>query len=58
MAYFKNAKSKFFSLSIGQKEIAQSIGALSDTFYLLAAICASCVVMMILSFLVICINII
>ncbi len=49
--------SKFFAMSLDQKELGKSIGTIADAFYILSAICASCVVMMILSFLVICINI-
>lgn len=48
---------KFFAAAICEDKIAKCISYISDVFYLLFAICSACVVMMILSFLMICINI-
>lgn len=49
---------KFIAESFEENKIAKNIAIISDVFYILTAICSACVVMMILSFLVICINIV
>jgi len=55
---FTLSVSKFFALSLGEDQFSRTIGIISDFFYILAAICCSCMIMMILSFLVICLNIV
>jgi len=50
--------SKFFAESLDEFNLSKNIGIISEVFYILTAICSACVVMMILSFLVICINIV
>ena len=54
---FSLSISKFFAMCLGEKSISKTIGIISDVFYILSAICCSCIIMMILSYLVICINI-
>lgn len=47
---------KTFALFLNEDKTANVIGSVADTFYLLSAVCATCVIMVILSFLLICIN--
>lgn len=48
---------KIFCLFFNDQKSAGTISSIADVFYILSGICASCVIMMIFSFLMICINI-
>ena len=47
---------KTFALVVGEGKTASIIESVADLFYILCGICAACVIMMIVSFLLICIN--
>ena len=53
---FSLSISKSFALFLNENDIASVIGSVADLFYILCGICASCVIMVIVSFLLICIN--
>ena len=53
---FSLSISKSFALIMNENDIASVIGSVADLFYILCGICASCVIMMIVSFLLVCFN--